>query len=240
MAAMEAQGLAMRNLPHAMQAFRDAAIGGDPAPMTQFLMSEESSSEDGVIIRLLQCELRGNFGNHSLVCCRALLRYDSDGIAYDFLKGENFFLGGLVFIGNVESVAFSLATGANANDPPYMPPLFELAKTVRPSVEVLKLLLRAGALWDSYGWDARDYGVAESGWFCSDWSPVYRAGEHVGPDYRTIEQQLRLVLATAGPFGNGLGRDPRRRRSTAPWAARRRRRRAGARGPTSSPCCCRR
>lgn len=53
-AAMEAQGLAMTNLPHAMQAFRDAANGGDPAPMTQFLMSEESSSEDGVIIRLLQ------------------------------------------------------------------------------------------------------------------------------------------------------------------------------------------
>jgi hypothetical protein len=185
-----------------MKAFQDAANGNDPTPMMKWLMSEESSSEDGVAIRLLQCRLRGNFGNHSLACCRALLRYDSDGIAYDSLKEENFYLDGHVFTGNVESVAFFLATGADANGPHGA--LFELAGTVRPSVEVLKLLLRAGALWDSYRWDARDYGIAESGWFCSDWSPVYRAGEHVGPDYRTLEQRLRLALATAGPFGNGL------------------------------------
>lgn len=190
-----AEAQARLNLRHVV-GYVEEAKTGELRRLAKWLESSEALSEDG---RNLRKDLFTTYFHPAglqlyFPLCRLLLTSDPEAIALvrEFETRLNQTLRSCVRRGNAKAAALLLEFGV---DPSLMSPspLFELVG-VRPSVEVLTVLLRAGVDWAATEWDEEGYEVQEAAWHCIDWSLVFRGPEHMGPGYRTIEQKLRLNL----------------------------------------------
>ena len=184
-------------LPHVV-GYVVEARNGELRKLAQWFESSEALSEDGRNFRqdLFTTYFHPDGLHMFFPLCRFLLTNDPEAIALlrEFETELNQTLRSCVRRGNAKAVALLLEFGV---DPSLMSPspLFELAsRRVRPSIEVLTVLLRAGVDWAVTEWDEEGYEVQEAAWHCIDWSLVFRGPEHMGPGYRTIEQKLRLNL----------------------------------------------